>query len=178
MKVLVVDDTPDNVILVDLMLKNTEFSTVLSAGTAQEAYEILGLAGTGERIVKDIDIILMDIMLPGISGTEACQAIKLHSRLKDIPIIMVTAKTDVSSIEVAFEAGALDYMIKPIRKGDLISRLKFAKSFKQEVDRRHSLERERDSLKLEVQKFYNIQKNKGFICQECMKKYSSDSEAA
>ena len=113
-KVLVVDDKPNNLSLVTSLLKSL--------------YEVL-LANNGERAIniaqeKIPDLILLDIMMPGLSGFEVCEQLKRDPRTKNIPIIFLTAKTDGDDFEKAFNLGAVDYITKPIISKELLVRVK------------------------------------------------------
>ncbi|MDH5542714.1 MAG: diguanylate cyclase [Nitrospinota bacterium] len=136
MKILLVDDSKDSRFLLEEVLKKLEGSTIFTAPSASEAIEILGINGTPDR---SFDLILLDIMMPGIDGIEACLLIKQEPVFADIPIIMVTASTDESDLERAFEAGAIDYVQKPIRKTELRARVRSALKLKYEMDRRKEL---------------------------------------
>ncbi len=68
----------------------------------------------GEAPPTQIDLILMDILMPELDGVEACRQIKSRLHLCDIPIIMVTANNDRSNLQAAFAAGANDYITKPV----------------------------------------------------------------
>jgi len=73
---------------------------------------------------RKFDLILLDIMMPGMDGYEVCSIIKKNPAIKDIPLIFITAKTDSESIVKGFEAGAVDYITKPFIKSELIVRVK------------------------------------------------------
>ena len=78
-----------------------------------------------EKIKNQLpDLILLDLMLPGMNGTELCRIIRSHSKLSDIPIIMLTAKGEESDIISGLEHGADDYITKPFSPKILISRIK------------------------------------------------------
>jgi diguanylate cyclase (GGDEF)-like protein len=85
-------------------------------------------------------------MMPEISGIEACRMIRNFPQLADIPIIMITAKDDLASLTEAFEAGAMDYLVKPVNRIELAARIRSALSLKDERDRRKA--REQDLLEL------------------------------
>jgi len=70
------------------------------------------------------DLILLDIMMPGMDGLEVCEKLKADTGTKDIPIIFLTARTDTESIVKGFEIGAADYVTKPFRQSELIARIK------------------------------------------------------
>lgn len=92
-----------------------------------EGYEVL-LAGDGrlglEKALKDnVDLVVLDIMLPGLSGIEVCRRIRLESK---VPIIMLTAKDDVTDKVAGLDMGADDYMTKPFAIEELLARIRVA----------------------------------------------------
>lgn len=92
-----------------------------------EGYEVL-LAGDGrlglEKALKDnVDLVILDIMLPGLSGIEVCRRIRLESK---VPIIMLTAKDDVTDKVAGLDMGADDYMTKPFAIEELLARIRVA----------------------------------------------------
>jgi signal transduction histidine kinase/class 3 adenylate cyclase/CheY-like chemotaxis protein len=115
-KVLIVDDEPVNrqVLINNLSLYNY---AIIEASNGQEALEIIenGLIP---------DIILLDIMMPQMTGYEVCQQIRLRYRAYELPIVMLTAKNQVEDIVEGFESGANDYLCKPIQKQEMLSRIK------------------------------------------------------
>lgn len=114
-KILIVDDIPANLEIVGSILENHGYE-VYAADSGQTALELL------ENV--DIDLVLLDIMMPDLDGFETCLRIKKDSRFRDIPIIMLTAKVDVESIEKGFESGAVDYIRKPFNALELLMRIK------------------------------------------------------
>jgi putative two-component system response regulator len=112
--VLVVDDTPDNLSLVSSLLK--------------DLYKVK-VANSGERGLKiamaddALDLILLDIMMPGMDGYEVCQQLKANSKTADIPVIFLTAKSQVEDEQMGFEIGAADYITKPISPPILLARI-------------------------------------------------------
>ncbi|MBX9960149.1 MAG: two-component system response regulator [Burkholderiaceae bacterium] len=103
--VLVVDDTPDNLALMQSLLRDT--------------YKVKA-ANNGERALRIVsseqppDLILLDIMMPGIDGYEVCRRLKADAATRDIPVIFLTAKAEVEDEQLGFELGAVDYITKPI----------------------------------------------------------------
>lgn len=69
------------------------------------------------------DIILMDVMMPGINGFETCAKIKADERFKHIPVVIVSAKTHHADVEKGMQAGAIDYLIKPIDPYELLKKV-------------------------------------------------------
>jgi signal transduction histidine kinase len=119
-----------------------------------ERYDILA-ATEGEdglEIVADerVDLILLDIMMPGMDGFEVCQRLKSNPDYQDIPVIFITAKSDEDSIEQAYEVGAVDYVTKPFKAREVISRIETHLSL---AEQKHHLE---ERVKEEVDK--NLQK--------------------
>lgn len=115
-KVLVVDDNPQ---MVELLQANLERDLPqVSVQTAADGQEAL------DKIAQDRpDLILLDIMMPRISGFEVCRRIKADAATRMIPVIMVTALDEQADIERGVEVGADDYLVKPINKVELISRV-------------------------------------------------------
>jgi len=70
------------------------------------------------------DLVLLDIMLPGLSGFDVCKEIKKDPSLKEIPVLMLTAKSGEQDIQKAKEAGAQDYLIKPFEADELSKKIK------------------------------------------------------
>lgn len=111
--ILAVDDQPNNLKVI--------------AGVLGDEYQ-LSIANNGHNALKILDklvpdLILLDIMMPGMDGFEVCHEIKLRPQLKDIPIIFLTAKTEISDIVKAFEAGAVDYIFKPFNPLEVKARV-------------------------------------------------------
>ena len=88
------------------------------ATRGEEALTIL------KQVSTQFDLILLDIMMPGLDGFEVCRRIKEDPQYKDIPIIFLTAKTDVDSITQGFSLGAVDYISKPFHAEELLARVK------------------------------------------------------
>jgi len=107
-----------------------------------------------------------------VDGIEACRRIKSVERLRDIPIIMVTAKTEESDLEAAFSVGAMDYIIKPLRSIELLVRSRSALNLKKEIDRRKNREQELLNLNKELKdSIETIKTLRGLIpiCASCKK---------
>jgi len=138
-RILVVDDSELHRVTLEAILRKEGHQDLLLAETAAEA---LGLLHED----PEVDLILLDIMMPVISGIEACRMIGKFPQLADIPIIMITAKDDLASLTEAFEAGAMDYLVKPVNRIELGARIRSALSLKDERDRRKA--REQDLLEL------------------------------
>jgi len=137
MSILVVDDLPDFRQLMQAVLEDAGYSDVITAGSTQEAFTILGLDDPSLP-TPGVDLILLDINMPETDGVEACQRIKSVSKLRDIPVIMVTGVAAEEKLEQAFSAGATDYILKPTNPAEMIARIGSALELKQEMERRKS----------------------------------------
>lgn len=114
-QVLIVDDNHQNCELLDAYL-------------AGEGYDI-EMAYDGQQALDAVarrqpDLLLLDIMMPRLSGYEVCQRLKGDPRTRDIPILMVTALAEMSDIERAVDAGADDFLTKPVNKLELTTRVR------------------------------------------------------
>jgi len=111
-RVLVVDDDPALAEMLGIVLRGEGFDPAFvgDGGKAVQAY----------RDLKP-DIVLLDLMLPGMSGIDVCRAIRLES---GIPIIMLTAKSDTVDVVLGLESGADDYVVKPFKPKELVARIR------------------------------------------------------
>ena len=113
--VLVVDDTPDNLALMSALLRG---------------YYTVKVANGGERALRVVaqgplpDLILLDVMMPGMDGFEVARQLHLDPRTRDIPIIFLTAKTAPEDEQRGLDLGAVDYITKPISPPIVLSRVK------------------------------------------------------
>ena len=141
--ILVVDDSRLARTAMEELLRAESHGKVLLAESSEEALDILRLdLGENDPEAVAVDLILLDIILPDMDGIELCRLIKGTARLRDIPIIMVTARDDIESLRDAFVAGAMDYVTKPINEVEVQARVGAAITLKGEIDRRKARERE------------------------------------
>lgn len=147
--ILVVDDAPDNLMLLEAILDSDEFQNIFLAASAQEAYEYIGITRSEKN--AEIDLILMDIMMPEISGIDAIREIRRHEEYQDIPIVVVSARSETQDLVEAFEAGAVDYLTKPINELELLARIRSMLRLKSETDHRKFHEIELESLAKELE---------------------------
>ena len=170
MSILIVDDSSDQQTLLRAILGKAGHTDLLSADSATNAYNLLNLNGTD--LSERVDLILMDILMPDQNGVEACRQIKNRAHLRDIPVIMVTAKSDASNLEAAFAAGAVDYITKPVNSVVLLARVSSALTLKQEMDCRKARERELQRSNEELQQaLREVKVLRGLIpiCASCKK---------
>jgi two-component system alkaline phosphatase synthesis response regulator PhoP len=114
-KILIADDNLQNVELLEAYLADLDCEVQTAADGEQ----------TLARVREDPpDVILLDIMMPKISGFEVCRKLKNSEATRDIPILMVTALNEVGDIERAVQAGAEDFLTKPVNKIELVTRVK------------------------------------------------------
>ncbi len=116
---------PSRILIADDNQQNCE---LLEAYLAEEGY-IIDFSGDGEATLKQVeaeqpDLILLDIMMPRMSGYEVCARLKKAESTCDIPIIMVTALNESGDIEKAVNAGADDFLSKPVNKLELTTRVR------------------------------------------------------
>ena len=113
-RILVVDDTPANI-------------QVLSATLKEKGYQI-SVATNGKQALDVLarlrpDLILLDVMMPEMDGFETCRRIKASETWREIPVIFLTARTEVVDIVKGFEVGAVDYVAKPFNAHELLARV-------------------------------------------------------
>jgi putative two-component system response regulator len=123
--ILVIDDTPDNLSMMTGLLKELYKVKIAISGEA------------GLRIAQTDpppDLILLDIMMPGIDGYEVCRRLKAQQATRDIPVIFLTARTDVDSEQQGFELGAVDFITKPISPPIVLARVQTHLTLKASAD--------------------------------------------
>ncbi len=123
--VLVVDDTPDNLSLMSDLLK--DLYRVKVANNGEKALKIAASASPP-------DLILLDIMMPGLDGYAVCSQLKSQASTREIPVIFLTAKSEVEDEKRGLDLGAVDYITKPISPAIVLARVKTHLSLKASAD--------------------------------------------
>jgi two-component system, sensor histidine kinase and response regulator len=123
--ILVVDDEPDNFDVIQSVLSKGDY--------------IFHYASSGQRALDRVDflqpdLILLDVMMPGLDGIEVCRRIKALPRWEFVPIVMVTALTDKTLLENCLLAGADDFITKPVNRLDLMARIDSRIRMKQQYE--------------------------------------------
>jgi len=111
-KVLIIDDDSRNIFALTAVLKAKKY-TCLSAQSAKQGFDILAKD-------KDINVVLMDMMMPDMDGYQAMKKMKTEPSMKDIPVIAVTAQAMVGDKERCLAAGAVGYISKPVNVDELV----------------------------------------------------------
>ncbi len=139
--ILVVDDTETNI---DILLEYLD-----------DKYDVV-VALDGETALnivsqEKIDLVLLDIVMPGIDGYEVCKVLKSNDETKNIPVIFITSSTDNEAIIKAYDAGGIDYISKPFKSRELLARVKNQLELKSLID---TLE---EKVEEQVSKILNVQ---------------------
>lgn len=137
-KILVVDDLPDNTFLLSGLLTENGYEPII-ANSGAECLQFL------ENEEKPA-LILMDIMMPEMTGIEALVKIQENPEFKYIPVIMVSAKTNSEDVEEALSKGAVDYVKKPIDEIEMLARIKTALRLKESEDKMREMVKAQESF--------------------------------
>lgn len=122
-KVLIVDDTPENISIISSALSNNKR---IAATNGHKAIELAQQ--------QKPDLILLDIVMPGMDGFEVCRILKSQPETNHIPIIFITAESETDSIVKGFDVGGIDYVTKPINVRELQARVKTQLALKNSMD--------------------------------------------
>jgi len=136
-RILVADDHPANIQIVANMLGKLGYE-IVPAADGPTALERLAL--------RPPDLILLDVVMPGMDGVEVCRRIRENPDWKDIPIIFLSAADDKELIVRALEAGGVDYVTKPFNHKEMLSRVRTHLALKAAHDRLKQLAEDRDEL--------------------------------
>jgi len=138
-KILIVDDTPKNIQVVASVLQPHNYELAF----ATDGYKALNAIAK-----NNFDLILLDVMMPGIDGYETCRQLKKMDNGSHVPVIFLTAKTDEESIVTGFDCGGVDYVTKPFNQKELLSRVDTHLKLKDYED---NLERKVSQLTSEIE---------------------------
>ncbi|ASL63743.1 response regulator [Bacillus cereus] len=155
MSILIVDDNPVNIFVIEKILKQAGYQDLVSLNSAQELFEYIQFGEDSSRY-NEIDLILLDIMMPEIDGLEVCRRLQKEEKFKDIPIIFVTALEDANKLAEALDMGAMDYITKPINKVELLARMRVALRLKSELNWHKEQE---ENLRNELDLATQVQRN-------------------
>ncbi|MEK4577176.1 MULTISPECIES: SpoIIE family protein phosphatase [Bacillus] len=155
MSILIVDDNPVNIFVIEKILKQAGYQDLVSLNSAQELFEYIHFGKDSSRH-NEIDLILLDIMMPEIDGLEVCRRLQNEEKFKDIPIIFVTALEDANKLAEALDIGAMDYITKPINKVELLARMRVALRLKSELNWHKEQE---ENLRNELDLATQVQRN-------------------
>lgn len=140
-KILIVDDEPINIRVLNGLLKYENYN-IITAVCGEEAIKIIDSN-------RDLDLVILDMMLPDMLGYEICTLIRERYSLFDLPILIMTADSRAESMIVSFECGANDYVRKPFDRIELLARVKTLSELKHSV--RQALELEKKVVKASKQ---------------------------
>jgi DNA-binding response OmpR family regulator len=114
-KILLVDDSSTILMMEKFILRNDPY-VLVTASNGEEAVQ--------KAVSERPDLILLDIVMPRMSGFEACRLIRQNEASKDIPIIMVTTRGEATNIETGWLSGCTDYLTKPINAVELLAKVR------------------------------------------------------
>ncbi len=146
-KILIVDDVPSNIQLVAIILQENENYELFFSNDGLSALKLVK--------EEDLDLILLDVMMPGMNGFDVCKEIKSNPRTQNIPIIFLTAKSELKSLVKGFEVGGQDYVSKPFNALELQARVETHLKLRQTMKKLSNTNRQ---IKLELQIAKEIQK--------------------
>lgn len=114
-KILLVDDSSTALLMEQMVLKNRADIELIFAHDGQEAVE--------KTQSESPDLIVMDVVMPRMSGTEACRQIRGVEATRHIPIILVTTRGEPENVEIGYASGCNDYVMKPINGSELVTKI-------------------------------------------------------
>jgi DNA-binding response OmpR family regulator len=114
-KILVVDDSKTALFMVTTILKKEPYQ-LLTATDGQQAVDV----ATAEHP----DLVLMDVVMPRMTGFEACRELKRREETKSIPVILLTTRGEGENVEIGYESGCNDYVTKPVNGQELLAKVR------------------------------------------------------
>lgn len=152
MGILIVDDSEETRLFLTSVLSDAGYKNLVTAGSAWDAFKLLGIECTNSPTnspLNDtpansdsvelfaslpVDLILMDVAMPEMDGIEACRKIKEKEKLGNVPVVMVSAMKETKLMEISFEAGASDYITKPLNRKEFLARIGITLRLKKTLD--------------------------------------------
>lgn len=125
-RILIVDDDPNTLEILRRWLKREGYETV-SADNGQACLDALG--------TEAIDVIVLDVMMPGMDGLQVCERLREHPAWRGIPVVLLTAKDDIETRSRGMLLGVSEYLTKPVNKLELFARLQ-AQLHSRELERK------------------------------------------
>ncbi len=138
MGILIVEDSETISDLLHALLVDAGYGDVTVVSTGEEALRVLSDCEDTSRLSCGLELVLMDIVLPGINGLDVCRQMKEMGHVALIPVVFLTARNEESVMAEAFEAGGWDFILKPIASFELLIRVKAAIRKGQELQKRIS----------------------------------------
>ena len=123
--VLVVDDLQGNRALLKHVLEASGLKNILAAENATEAFKVLGMSAHNPS-AAEVDLILMDVVMPGLNGFQATRELSKDDSTSSIPVVLVTTKDQETDKTWGMRQGAKDYVVKPVSGDELVSKVKAA----------------------------------------------------
>jgi CheY-like chemotaxis protein len=114
-KILIVDDSETSLMMSRMILSKASYDIVVAKD---------GQEGVEKAIAEQPDLILMDVVMPKMSGFEACAQLRTREVTKSIPVIIVTTRGEETNMETGFAAGCNDYVTKPVNGLELLSKIR------------------------------------------------------
>lgn len=139
-KILIVDDNPKNIELAANILRLENYNV---------SYARSGKAALVKTSLIDFDLVLLDIMMPEMDGYEVCMALKENPKTSEIPIIFLTAKSEIKNVLHGFELGAVDYITKPFSPEILLARVKNHLEIKRKLEIKKEVNQKSQPTKLQ-----------------------------
>jgi diguanylate cyclase (GGDEF)-like protein len=136
LRILIVDDVPTNIRVLGPVLREAGYQVYV----ARDGMQALTMVGEISP-----DLILLDVMMPGMDGFETCRQLKIMPESRDIPVIFLTARIEDQDVMQGFEVGAVDYVTKPFNAAILLARVKTHLTLRQQAKKLQSLA-DRDGL--------------------------------
>jgi DNA-binding response OmpR family regulator len=140
-KILIVDDVPKNIELAANILQTKNYNITFAKSGAIALEKVKSI---------DFDLILLDVMMPGMDGFEVCEILKKDEATKDIPVIFVTAKSETENVVKGFELGAVDYVTKPFKTEELLARVKTHIDIREKLVEKKQIEKELEKGESEI----------------------------